>query len=134
MIGELDTSEDKTIDFDEFSKLIEEEDKDSYSAEELVKAWKAFKKAPEEDSDNFGTYVADLFDTKTFVLFIIMELLGGKMSLLSVQERHETYTKMFISEATKVTLVKFTIGAVFLIYQAPDPKEWYENENLVSEV
>ena len=41
---------------------------------------------------------------------------------------------MFISEATKITLIKFIIGAVFLIYQAHDPKEWYENENLVSEV
>lgn len=117
MIDELDTDDSKNIDFEEFQKLFsEEEEKDAYSAEELVKAWKVFKKAQEDDSNNFGTYVGDLFDTKTFVLFILMELIGGKMSLLSVQERHETYTKMFISEATKVTLVKFIFGAVFLIY------------------
>ena len=31
-------------------------------------------------------------------------------------------------------MVKFIIGAVILIILSPDPKEWYENEGLVSEV
>ena len=93
MIDELDADNGKNIDFEEFSKLFPEEDKESYTSAGLVKIWKDYKEAPEEDSENFATYISDLFDTKTFVLFIVMELLGGKMSLLSVDEKHETYTK-----------------------------------------
>ena len=48
-------------------------------------------------------------------LFWINEMLSGKMNKLSLQEGHHTQTKMFISEALKMTTAKFINGSLILV-------------------
>lgn len=97
----------------------------------------------EEDGidDKYGADLKEKAKSMAFVgswmtvvaLFWINEMLGGKMNKLSLQEGHHTQTKMFISEALKMSTAKFINGSIILVALQPDPNEWFEPENLTYE-
>lgn len=97
----------------------------------------------EEDGidDKYGADLKEKAKSMAFVgswmtvvaLFWINEMLGGKMNKLSLQEGHHTQTKMFISEALKMSTAKFINGSIILVALQPDPNEWFEAENLTYE-
>lgn len=69
-----------------------------------------------------------------FILTIIKELQSGRMTKISMSEGHETQTMVQISEAIKLTILKFLNDSFILMSLHSSSDDWFEEDGLISEV
>ena len=68
------------------------------------------------------------------ILTIIKELQSSRMTKISLSESHETQTMVKISEAIKLTLLKFLNDSFILMNLHSKSADWLEEDGLITEV
>lgn len=89
----------------------------------------------EEEQDNVNkNAIRFLSFLVAFVIVAINALLRNVVCILSVKERHETYTKYNLSVAFKLAIARFVNTAIIPVIINVNSDRWFVDGGLVSDI